>query len=360
MNIAIPKEILNNEQRIALLPQHVKTLTDAGHQVNVEKSAGLGSGFSAQNFIDANARIYANKDQLFQDNQLIIKVKEPQLNECQYLNAQHILFSFLHLAAAKKITQALLDSHCTALAYETLTDTQGRLPLLQPMSAIAGRLSVQAGAHHLQSSTGGKGVLLSGAPGVARAKVLIIGSGTVGINACDVAVGMGADVTVFDIDTEKLRLLQERFGCAINTIFNHALAINRYLSRADLIIGAALIPGAKAPILINEEQLALIPDKTVLVDVAIDQGGVFAHSRPTTYEKPIYHYKNLIFYCVSNMPAAVARTASEALANSSLPFIHRLANGGKKAINTEPFKQALNIERGIIKHPLVQQAFAET
>ena len=359
MQIGIPKEVMNNEERVALLPAHIKTLTDSGHQVLVENNAGAGSGYFDEDYINAGA-LCTDKEAVFAQSQLIIKVKEPTLAECRLLNAEHILFGYLHLAAKPQICQALLDSGCTALAYETLENSRAELPLLQPMSAIAGRLAVQAGAYHLQSSCGGKGQLLSGAIGTPRAQVLIIGSGIAGSHACDVAVGMGANVSVFDINTDKLAALEQRYKTAINTIYNHNHAIESYLANADLIIGAALIPGAKAPKLISEQQLEMLSEKTVLVDIAIDQGGVFAGSRATTYAEPTYEYKKKIFYCVSNMPAAVAKTASYALANSTIKYIKALADSNAKAMYQPQFKHALNIENGKIMHPQVMAALSPT
>ena len=348
MLIGVPKEIKNHEYRIGLTPAGVKELIANGHQVMVEFNGGDAIGFSNDQYVAAGAEIVEQASDIFARADMIIKVKEPQPVECEMLRPGQLLFTYLHLAPDPKQTELLIKSGCTAIAYETVTDNAGTLPLLAPMSEVAGRMSIQAGAHHLEKAQGGCGVLLGGVPGVAPAKVLIIGGGVVGTQAARMAVGMGADVTILDRSLTRLKQLDTEFDGRLRTIYSTADAIEEYSSEADLVIGAVLIPGAAAPKLITKAHLKAMKKGAVVVDVAIDQGGCFETSRATTHQEPTYVVEDVVHYCVANMPGGVARTSTMALTNATLPFAVALANkGAAKAIaDDKHLANGLNIHAG--------------
>jgi len=325
MIIGVPKEIKEEEYRVALLPSTAKELVKKGHQVLIEKNAGVGSGISDEGYQSAGAEILTTPEEIFKKAELIVKVKEPQKEEYPLLWEGQIIFTFFHFAAARKLTEAMIKRKIVALAYETVQKDDGSLPLLIPMSEIAGKLASQEGAKYLEKPSGGKGVLLGGVSGVAPGKVLIIGAGTVGENAATVAAGMGADVILLDINLERLRHLKGILPANVKLIYSNPATLKKYLKKADLVIGAVLIPGAKAPQLINKEMLKLMEPGTVLVDVAIDQGGCFETSRPTTHQEPTYVVDGIVHYCVANIPGAVARTSTFALCNSTSPYLLLLA-----------------------------------
>ncbi|WP_298633913.1 alanine dehydrogenase [uncultured Umboniibacter sp.] len=348
MLIGVPKEIKNHEYRIGLTPAGVKELIANGHQVMVEFNGGDAIGFSNDQYVAAGAEIVEKASDIFARADMIIKVKEPQPVECEMLRPGQLLFTYLHLAPDPKQTELLIKSGCTAIAYETVTDNAGTLPLLAPMSEVAGRMSIQAGAHHLEKAQGGCGVLLGGVPGVAPAKVLIIGGGVVGTQAARMAVGMGADVTILDRSLTRLKQLDTEFDGRLRTIYSTADAIEEYSSEADLVIGAVLIPGAAAPKLITKAHLKAMKKGAVVVDVAIDQGGCFETSRATTHQEPTYVVEDVVHYCVANMPGGVARTSTMALTNATLPFAVALANkGAAKAIaDDKHLANGLNVHAG--------------
>ena len=348
MLIGLPKEIKNNEFRVGLTPASVHELTEAGHQVHVESSAGEGCGYTDTDFIAAGASIVECARNIFETSELIVKVKEPQAPERAMLRPGQTLFTYLHLAPDIPQTQELLASQATCIAYETVTDTLGRLPLLAPMSEVAGRMSIQAGARCLEKSQQGSGILLGGVPGVPPANVLILGAGVVGSNATQMAVGLGANVTVLDKSLDALRHLNSLYNNKIKTLFSTKQTVAEQLLTADLVIGAVLIPGAAAPRLITKELLKTMKNGSAIVDVAIDQGGCFESSRPTTHDKPIFIEEGIVHYCVANMPGALARTATQALNNATLPYVLELANKGiKNALaENDGLLQGLNIVAG--------------
>ena len=348
MRIGVPKEIKNHEYRVGLTPAAVRELTAVGHRVFMEASAGIGSGFDDESYSRAGASILDSAEEVFGEAEMIVKVKEPQTEERRRLRSDQTLFTYLHLAPDFDQTEDLLRSHATCIAYETVTDDNGRLPLLAPMSEVAGRMSVQAGAMCLEKSHGGKGLLLGGVPGVESARVLIIGGGVVGSHALKMAVGLGANVTVVDKSLDTLRHLDEVYGSRIQTIYSTRDAIENCALDADLIIGAVLIPGAAAPKLITAELIKAMKSGTVVVDVAIDQGGCFETSRPTTHAEPTYIVDDVVHYCVANMPGAVAKTSAIALNHATLPFVMQLANQGTvKALQNNPHLfEGLNVWKG--------------
>ncbi len=358
MLIGIPKEVKNHEYRVGLTPAAVKELVKQGHDVVVERYAGAAIGFSDSHYIAAGARIADDAATVFAEAELIVKVKEPQPEECARLRRGQILFTYLHLAPNPDLTQALVDSGCVALAYETVTDQRGGLPLLAPMSEIAGRMAIQAGAHCLELSQGGAGVLLSGVPGVMPARVLVLGGGVVGVNAAKMAMGLGARVTLLDVSLPRLRELDQLFGPHLATRYATQDAIEDELVRADLVIGAVLIPGSAAPKLLTRPMLKLMKAGSVLVDVAIDQGGCFETSHPTTHQNPTFVVDNVVHYCVANMPGAVARTSTQALAHATLPFVLALANQGWKTAlqNDAHLRAGLNVCLGKVNYRAVAQA----
>lgn len=358
MLIGLPKEIKNHEYRVSMSPAGVRELTESGHQVIVEQSAGVGSGFDDKHYEQAGATIIASADEVFSRAELILKVKEPQPHECGKLNEGQTLFTFLHLAPDPVQTELLVKSGATCIAYETVTDAQNSLPLLAPMSEVAGRMSVQEGACCLGKSRGGSGVLLSGVPGVAPANVVVLGGGVVGLNAARMAAGMGARVVIIDRNLTRLKYIDDIYGDRMTTVYSTTDAIEHYLAQADLVIGAVLIPGATAPKLVTRRMLSLMKPGTVLVDVAIDQGGCFETSRPTTHENPTYAVDGIVHYCVANMPGAVARTSTMALTNATLPYVLELARSGiMQALRNNPgLRNGLNIHRGQVTCEAVARA----
>jgi alanine dehydrogenase len=335
MIIGVPRETKSHEYRVGVTPAGVRALVEDGHSVLVEKNAGLGSGLSDARYLEAGAELIASPPEIYRRAELIVKVKEPQPDEYEMLRPGHILFTYLHLAPAPVLTQALLAREVTGIAYETVQTADGGLPLLHPMSEVAGRMAVQVGAHFLQKENGGKGVLLAGAPGVRPGKVVVLGAGTVGSNAVRIAVGMGADVTVLDIDPARLALLDDHYGNHILTLISNSQNIEDEVSRADLVIGAVLRPGSRTPVLVDEKLVSRIDPGGVIIDVAVDQGGCIATSRPTSHEAPIHIVHGVLHYGVANMPGAVSRTSTFALTNSTLPFIRKLARLGLEAALAE-------------------------
>lgn len=355
MIIGVPKEIKSHEYRVGLTPGSVKELIHRGAEVIVETNAGNGIGLTDQMYVDAGARIVKNADLVFEQVEMIVKVKEPQPSECVKLSKGQTLFTYLHLAPDPKQTELLLQSGCTAIAYETVTAENGSLPLLIPMSQVAGRMSIQAGAHCLEKASGGSGMLLGGVPGVAPAEVVVIGGGVVGTNAVRMAMGMEASVTVLDKSLNRLRELDFQFGSKLNTIYATDDSLEHYVTRADLVIGAVLVAGAKAPKLVTRDMLKAMRNGSVVADVAIDQGGCFETSRPTTHEEPTYVEEGIIHYCVANMPGGVARTSTFALNNATLPFtVELLTKGVKKALlDNKHLMNGLNIHDGKLTYKAV-------
>ncbi len=357
MIIGVPKEVKNHEYRVGIVPAGVQELVHLGHKVVVEHNAGLAIGLTNTAYLEAGAEIVETASQVFDKAECIIKVKELQPFEYPLLQAKHILFTYLHLAADRPQVEALIKSGATCLAYETVTDDANALPLLAPMSEIAGRMAIQAGANALQKVNGGSGVLLSGVPGVQPGNVMIIGGGVVGSNAARVAAGMGANVYLFDKSLAVLRRLDHELPSKVNLIYATQHAIQQQLTTADLVIGAVLVPGDATPRVVTRSMLKHMQPGSVIVDVAIDQGGCFETSRPTSHDHPTYTEENIVHYCVSNMPGAVARTASLALCNATLPFIIQLAQLGKKGIYNDPhLRNGINIASGHITHPAVANA----
>jgi len=355
MRIGVPKEIKIHEYRVGLVPAAVRELTSGGHQVLVQTGAGAGIDCSDEDYRSAGATIAASADAVFNDSQLVVKVKEPQLDECASMRADQVLFTYLHLAADRPQAEALMRSQCVAIAYETVTAADGSLPLLTPMSEVAGRMSIQVGAQYLQQGNGGRGVLLGGVPGVAPAKVVVIGAGVAGTNAIEMAHGLRADVTAIDRSIRRLRELDARFHGAVRTQFSTADTIERAVADADLVIGAVLLPGAAAPKLVSSAMIRRMRHGSVVVDIAIDQGGCFQTSRPTTHASPVYLVDGVIHYCVTNMPGAVPRTSAFALNNATLPYVKALADKGWERVTAEDrgLAAGLNIVHGAVVHPAV-------
>lgn len=328
MIVGLPQEIKDNEYRVGLTPAGVRALTDAGHNVIVEKSAGEGSGFDDGLYQKAGAQIIDSADDVWARAEMIVKVKEPIEPEYPRMREGQLLFTYLHLAPDRKLTQELLTRKVTGIAYETITDRRGSLPLLTPMSEVAGRMAIQVGAHYLEKMSGGRGILLGGVPGVPAARVVIIGGGVVGTNAAKIAVGMGAHVTIIDNNLDRLRELDDIFLSKISTLASSAYMIHDAISTADLIVGAVLVPGAAAPMLVTKNMLQDVPNGAVIVDVAVDQGGCIETTHPTTHSNPTYYVEGVLHYCVANMPGAVPRTSTFALTNATLPYALKLANKG--------------------------------
>jgi len=359
MIIGVPKEIKTHEYRVGLTPMGAEVLIASGHQIIVQSCAGEVIGFNDQQYQQVGATIVGSAAEVFDQAQMIVKVKEPQPNECKMLGKGQIIFTYLHLAADSEQTQLLIESGAICIAYETVTDDEGRLPLLKPMSEIAGRMSIQSGAHHLENTQGGSGVLLSGATGVESAQVLVLGGGVVGMNAAKVALGMGADVTILNRSiSERLVKFQKKHSSQLTIDLSTQANIEQQLSSADLVIGAALVAGASAPKLITRNMLKLMKKGSVLVDVSIDQGGCFETSTVTTHDKPSYVVDDIIHYCVGNMPGAVAQTATLALTNATLPYVLELANkGAQKAIfDNSNLLNGLNIFQGKVTHQAVAES----
>jgi alanine dehydrogenase len=357
MRIGVPREIKVHEYRVGLVPAGVRELTAAGHEVLVETGAGEGIGLADAEYRIAGAAIAPNAAEVFAKAQLVVKVKEPQPAECQMLRPGQVLFTYLHLAADPAQAHGLMSSGATAIAYETVT-RKGALPLLTPMSEVAGRMSIQVGAACLQKANGGRGVLLGGVPGVPPAKVVILGGGVAGTHAVEMAVGMRADVTVVDRSVDRLRELSSLFGSSLRTAYSTAATIERLVREADLVVGAVLIAGAAAPKLVSRAMVATMQPGSVLVDISIDQGGCFETSHPTTHAQPTFVVDGVVHYCVANMPGAVARTSTFALTNATLPYVRMLADlGWQAALKQDPgFASGLNVQAGEITHEAVAQA----
>jgi alanine dehydrogenase len=358
MHIGVPTEIKIHEYRVGLTGESVRELVAAGHKVTVQTGAGLGAGIDDGEYIKVGANIAPDAASVFAAADLIVKVKEPQLSECALLRPGQILFTYLHLAPDPKQADALIKSGCIAIAYETVTDAKGGLPLLAPMSEVAGRMSAQAGAHFLEKIHGGRGVLLGGVPGVASGKVVILGGGVVGANAATIAVGMGAEVTIIDKSVARLAELDRQFGGRAHTIYATTHAIESAVLEADLVVGAVLVAGAAAPKLVTRSMISRMKKGAVIVDVAIDQGGCVEGSRPTSHADPVFVVDGVVHYCVANMPGAVARTSTFALNNATLPFVLALAaKGWKQALRDDPhFRNGLNVAQGNVTHASVASA----
>ncbi len=359
MIVGVPREVLKDEYRVALLPVGVEELVNCGHQVLIEPGAGIGSGIADHDYLRHGAEM-VTVDDLFAQSDLIVKVKEPQREEWPRIQPNQTIFTYFHFAASKELTTAMITSGATCVAYETLEDANGRLPLLTPMSEVAGRMSVQEGAKYLEKPQMGRGILLGGVPGVAPAKILVLGGGVVGANAARIAAGFQADVTILDINMDRLRYLDDIMPANVNVLYSDRHVVREQLPYADLVIGAVLIPGAKAPRLISTEDLSIMQPGSVIIDVAIDQGGCIETSRPTTHSEPTYLEQGVVHYCVTNMPGAVGRTSTFALCNVTLPWIICLANhGATAAANLFPeIKSTMNIHQGEITCDAVASAFA--
>jgi len=358
MRVGVPKEIKVHEYRVGLTPASVAELVAHGHEVFVETKAGNGIDCPDSAYEKAGAKILPTAKDVFAQSDMIVKVKEPQQQEIAMLEPRHLLFTYLHLAADKPQAEGLMKSGATCIAYETVTSRSGALPLLKPMSEVAGRMSVHVGAHYLEKEPGGRGVLLGGVPGVAPAKVAILGGGVAGVNAAQMATGMRADVTIYDINNDRLAELDMFFSSQIKTAFASKAAIAQAVKEAELVIGAVLVPGAAAPKLVTRDMLKTMKRGSVLVDIAIDQGGCFETSKPTTHQDPVFEVDGVIHYCVANMPGAVARTSTFALNNATLPFAIKLANLGAEAAMAEDphLANGLNVSGGKIRHEAVAEA----
>jgi len=359
MKIGVPKEIKPQENRIGLTPDSVKVLTSNGHEVLVENNGGFEAGFYNDQYKNVGAKIIDKAEDIFNDSDIIVKVKEPLSNEVKMIRENQIVFTYLHLAAAKELTEGLIKSKSVCIAYETITDNTGRLPLLAPMSAVAGRMSIQAGAHCLEKNQKGRGLLLGGAPGVEPANVIILGGGVVGENAALIATGMKAKVHIVDKSEPRLKQLQEMFGDKIIPQLSDKIDLKKLVLECDLLIGGVLIPGAEAPKLITKEMIKSMKRGSVIVDVAIDQGGCIETSKPTTHANPTYIIDDVVHYCVANMPGGVPRTSTLALNKATLPFLCNLANDGyEKALNKDKnFLAGLNVCKGNVTYKAVADAF---
>jgi len=359
MKIGVPREIKPQENRIGLTPESVKVLTSNGHEVLVENNAGFEAGFDNDQYISTGAKIMDKAEDIFNDAEIVVKVKEPLLSEVKMIRENQIIFTYLHLAAAKELTQGLIDSKSVCIAYETVTDNNGRLPLLAPMSAVAGRMSVQAGAHCLEKNQKGRGLLLGGAPGVEPGNVVILGGGVVGENAAIIATGMKAKVHIVDKSEARLKQLTDIFGDKIIPQLSDKTDLEKLISECDLLVGGVLIPGAEAPKLVTKDMLKVMKRGSVIVDVAIDQGGCVETSKPTTHAEPTYIIDDVVHYCVANMPGGVPRTSTIALNNATLPFLTKLADEGYvKALKDDPnFLAGLNVYKGQVTFKAVADAF---
>jgi alanine dehydrogenase len=358
VRIGVPTEIKNHEYRIGLTPAGVRELVTAGHDVLIQSGGGAAIGFDDEQYTGAGARLAPDAASVFAEAEMIVKVKEPQPDECRMLRPGQLLFTYLHLAPDPQQTRLLLESGASAIAYETVTSAQGGLPLLAPMSEVAGRMSIQAGCHSLEKAQGGSGTLLGGVPGVEPARVLVIGGGVVGTNAARMAMGLGADVTIVDRSITRLKELDTLFEGRMKTLFSTSDAIERLALEADLVIGAVLIPGAAAPKLVSADLVRRMKPGSVLVDVAIDQGGCFETSKPTTHEDPCYIVDGVVHYCVANMPGGVARTSTLALTNATLPYVLALAGKGlKRALDDDRYlRDGLNVHAGQVTYAAVADA----
>lgn len=357
MKIGVPREIKNNENRVGLVPSGVRQLTHDGHQVYVETMAGSGIGITDEDYSSVGAEILPSLEAVFEASEMIIKVKEPQPREIALLKPHHLLYTYLHLAADKELTQGLMKSGSTCIAYETIQPADGSLPLLNPMSEVAGRMATQVGATYLQKDRGGKGILLGGVPGVRRAKVTVIGCGMAGTNAIKMAMGMGADVTAIDLSVKRLAELDDLFDNRITTLFSNIQNIEESVVQSDLVIGAVLVAGAKAPKLVTRDMISRMDKGSVVVDIAVDQGGCIETCRPTTHQDPTFEVDGVVHYCVANMPGAVPETSTHALTNVTLKYARLLASlGVDKAVQKD---QALKLGVNIYKGDLVYQQVAD-
>lgn len=361
MKIGIPREIKDKEYRVAITPSGVQALTSRGHEVVIEANAGVDSTFMDEDYEEVGAKILATAQEIFDQADMILKVKEPQQSECKMLREGQIIFTYLHLAADRALTQALIDSKCTAIAYETIQGANGSLPLLTPMSEIAGRMSVQIGAQYLEKRNGGRGVLLGGVSGVPSANVVIIGAGVTGTQAAKVALGMGAFVTILDRNIDRLRYLDDILKGRFETVASDIGSVSRSVAFADLLIGSVLVPGAKTPTLVSEEMVKTMREGSVIVDISVDQGGCVETIRPTSHSEPIYVQHGVIHYGVTNMPGAVPRTSTYALTNATLPYVLELAEKGyERAIEENHLlSYGLNIDKGEIMYAVVAEAFPD-
>ena len=359
MKIGVPREIKPQENRIGLTPESVKSLVSNGHEVLIENNGGFEAGFDNDQYKSAGAKIVEKAADIYNDAEIIVKVKEPLSNEVKMIRENQIVFTYLHLAAAKDLTQGLINSKAICIAYETVTDNNGRLPLLAPMSAVAGRMSVQAGAHCLEKNQNGRGLLLGGAPGVEGGTVVILGGGVVGENAATIATGMQAKVHIVDKSEKRLKQLTDIFGNKIIPEQSDNVDLKKLISKADLLVGGVLIPGAEAPKLVTKDMLKLMKRGSVIVDVAIDQGGCVETSKPTTHADPTYIVDDVVHYCVANMPGGVPRTSTLALNKATLPFLSKLAKDGyKKALTNDPnFLAGLNVHKGSVTYKAVADTF---
>ena len=362
MKIGVPKEIKPQENRIGLTPESVKSLVSNGHEVLVENNGGFEAGFDNEQYKSVGAKIIDKAEDIFNDAEIIVKVKEPLSNEVKMIRENQIIFTYLHLAAAKELTQGLINSKSVCIAYETVTDNNGRLPLLAPMSAVAGRMSVQAGAHCLEKNQKGRGLLLGGAPGVEGGTVVILGGGVVGENAAIIATGMKAKVHIVDKSESRLKQLTKIFGDKIVPQQSDKIDLKKLISEADLLVGGVLIPGAEAPKLVTKDMLKLMKRGSVIVDVAIDQGGCVETSKPTTHAEPTYIVDDVVHYCVANMPGGVPRTSTIALNKATLPFLNKLAKDGyQKALKEDKnFLEGLNVHKGYVTYKAVADAFGHS
>ena len=359
MNIGVPKEIKKHEYRVALLPVGAAILKDHNHRVFIQSGAGVGSGFSDKDYKSEGAKILETAQEVYNKADLILKVKEPLKKEYPYISKKHTIFTYFHYAASQILTKAMVDTKAVTIAYETVQDEDGTLPLLVPMSEVAGRMAIQVGATYLEKMNGGRGVLLGGVPGVAPANVLILGAGVVGMNAAFVAAGMGANVTMLDINLERLRYLDEIMPKNVNMIMSNSHTIRHYLKDTDLVVGAVLIPGGKTPKLISKDMLQLMRNGSIIVDVAVDQGGCIETAHPTTHDDPTYSIDGVVHYCVANMPGAVPFTSTIALNNATFPFVLMLANKGieKAILSNKGLWHGVNTYNGNITHEKVAEAF---
>lgn len=358
MIIGVPKEMKNNEYRVGVVPAGVEELTAAGHSVLIERGAGQGSGISDKEFQEAGARILPDKKEVFRRAEMILKVKEPQPAEFPLIRPGQILFCYFHFAASPELTRAIVKTKSVAIAYETIRIPSGEHPLLTPMSEVAGKMAIQEGAKYLERSMGGKGILLGGVAGVRPAKVVVLGGGVVGSNAAKTAAGLGARVTVLDVNPSRLRYLEDILPKNVVTLVSNRRVIREEVKEADLLVGAIYVEGAKAPRLVTEAMVKAMKPGSVIVDVAIDQGGAVETSRPTTHSEPVFVKHGVVHYCVTNIPGAVGMTSTYALTNSTLPFVLKIASKGYKAALADPaIRFGLNIEKGKIVHPAVKAAF---
>ena len=359
MIIGVPQEVKNNEFRVSLLPVGVEALVLAGHRVLIEKGAGLGSGISDDDYESVGGEIISSAQEIYKLAEMIVKIKEPQVEEYKLLREGQIVFTYFHFAASRDLTEAMLKAKIVALAYETLQNENGELPCLTPMSEVAGRMAVHEGAKYLEKPMQGRGILLAGVPGVLPAEVVILGAGVVGSNACKMAAGFGANVTILDVNLNRLRYLEEIMPSNVSTLMSNAHTIRDMVLKADLVISSVLIRGAKAPMLIDRKLVSQMKKGSVIVDVAIDQGGSVETARPTTHEDPVYMVDGVVHYCVTNMPGAVARTSTYALTNATFPYILKVANEGWRAClkNSHEIRTALNMADGHVMIKEVAQTF---